>query len=55
MDLVSKCLSQVFGKEVKMQIVVSTGKQKTPPPGVDSDGLVATALRDLGGEIVDIQ
>ncbi len=25
------------------------------PPDVDSDGMVATALRDLGGEIVDIQ
>jgi hypothetical protein len=25
------------------------------PPEVDQDGMVATALRDLGGEIVDIQ
>lgn len=55
LDLVLKCMSQVFGREIKVQIVVSSGKQKTPPPGVDSDGLVATALRDLGGEIVDIQ
>jgi hypothetical protein len=28
---------------------------KSLPADVDNDGMVATALRDLGGEIVDIQ
>lgn len=55
LDLVRRALKAVFGIEIQLNIVPSSGKQKTPPPGVDSDGLVATALRDLGGEIVDIQ
>lgn len=55
LDLVRRALRAVFGTDIQINIVLSSGKQKTPPPGVDSDGLVATALRDLGGEIVDIQ
>jgi hypothetical protein len=34
---------------------VITGKQSAPPADVDTDGMVAAALRDLGGEIVDMQ
>jgi DNA polymerase III gamma/tau subunit len=48
-------LKEVFNEEILIRCVVLTGKQTTPPPGVDSDGMVASALRDLGGEIVDIQ
>jgi hypothetical protein len=48
-------LKQVFNEEILIRCIVLTGKQTTPPPGVDSDGMVASALRDLGGEIVDIQ
>jgi hypothetical protein len=35
--------------------VVATGKNDALPPDIDSDGMVASALRDLGGEIVDVQ
>jgi DNA polymerase-3 subunit gamma/tau len=55
LDIVTQVLKQVFGFDVAVRIVASTGRQGTPPPDVDSDGMVATALRDLGGEIVDVQ
>jgi hypothetical protein len=55
LELIEKALAQVMGNEVPFRCVSASGRQSTPPPGVDSDGMVATALRDLGGEIVDIQ
>jgi DNA polymerase-3 subunit gamma/tau len=48
-------LKKVFKEDILIRCVVLTGKQTTPPPGVDNEGMVASALRDLGGEIVDIQ
>jgi hypothetical protein len=53
-ELIRNVLRQVFGEEIQVRVVTITGKRTTPPPGVDSDGMVASALRDLGGEIVDI-
>jgi len=53
-QIVQNVLRQVFKEEIFIRCVVLTGKQTTPPPGVDSEGMVASALRDLGGEIVDI-
>jgi DNA polymerase-3 subunit gamma/tau len=55
LELVNKVLKQVFGFDLPMRCVVATGKTGGLPPDVESDGMVATALRDLGGEIVDIQ
>jgi DNA polymerase III subunit gamma/tau len=55
LQVFQEILKQVFNEEILIRCVVLTGKQTTPPPGVDSDGMVASALRDLGGEIVDIQ
>jgi DNA polymerase-3 subunit gamma/tau len=54
LELVQKILQQVFGAEIEVRCITISGKRTTPPPGVDSDGMVASALRDLGGEIVDI-
>jgi DNA polymerase-3 subunit gamma/tau len=54
-EMVNQVLKQVFGFELPLRCVVATGKTGSLPPDVDSDGMVATALRDLGGEIVDIQ
>jgi DNA polymerase-3 subunit gamma/tau len=54
LELTQQILSQVFGLEVLVRCLVA-GNRQGPPPDVDSDGMVATALRDLGGEIVDIQ
>jgi hypothetical protein len=35
--------------------VITTAKNNDIPTEVDDDGMVASALRDMGGEIVDIQ
>jgi len=53
LDAIHQALEQVLGAKVPFRCVVASGKQSAPPPDVDSDGMVATALRDLGGEIVD--
>ena len=48
-------VSQVLGTEVEVRCVISAAKSNDIPTEVDDDGMVASALRDLGGEIVDIQ
>jgi DNA polymerase-3 subunit gamma/tau len=55
LELIRSLLKQVMDMEIDVQAVLVSGKKSTPPPDVDSDGMVASALRDLGGEIVDIQ
>lgn len=54
LQIVAGVLKEVFGREIQVRSVTVSGKRSAPPPGVDSDGMVASALRDLGGEIVDI-
>ena len=44
---------QVMGESIPVRCVLSAAK--SIPADLDNDGMVATALRDLGGEIVDIQ
>ena len=48
-------LNQVFDRELEIVCRVDTAKRGDIPAGVDNDGMVAAAVRDLGGEIVDIQ
>ena len=55
LDLLQRVLRQVMGKEIYVQVVLTSATKSTPPAEVDNDGMVASALRDLGGEIVDIQ
>ena len=55
LDLVRRAFRQVLNMDVPVQCIVYSGKAGALPPDVDSDGMVAAALRDLGGEIVDIQ
>ncbi len=55
LELLRNVLKQVMDMEIDVQAELVSGKKSTPPADVDSDGLVASALRDLGGEIVDIQ
>ena len=52
---VRQAFQEVFKMDVPIRCVVTTGKASAIPADIDSDGMVATALRDLGGEIVDIQ
>jgi DNA polymerase-3 subunit gamma/tau len=55
LEVVRQAIENVLGREVRIRCVVASGGQKELPAGVDSNGMVAVALRDLGGEIVDIQ
>jgi DNA polymerase-3 subunit gamma/tau len=54
-EMLQAVLKQVMGMDIYVQVVLTSGKKNAPPAEVDSDGMVASALRDLGGEIVDIQ
>jgi DNA polymerase-3 subunit gamma/tau len=47
-------LQQALGVEIVIRCVTASGQRSAPPPDVDHDGMVASALRDLGGEIVDV-
>jgi DNA polymerase III subunit gamma/tau len=55
MEYTSKALAQVLDVEIPVRCFVASGNTGSLPPEVESDGMVAAALRDLGGEIVDIQ
>jgi hypothetical protein len=55
LELIKNVLKQVMDMEIEVQAELVSGKKSSPPTDVDSDGMVASALRDLGGEIVDIQ
>jgi DNA polymerase-3 subunit gamma/tau len=54
-EIAGKALGQIFGYEVLIECKVDTARRDAVPPGVDNDGMVAAALRDLGGELVDTQ
>ncbi len=53
LEVLSQVLEQVLGKTMPVRCVMSVGGEL--PDDIDQDGMVASALRDLGGEIVDIQ
>jgi hypothetical protein len=53
--LVEEVLQKVFQAELRLRCVISTGRSGSLPADVDSEGMVAAALRDLGGEIVDLR
>jgi DNA polymerase-3 subunit gamma/tau len=55
LNLVQQAMEQVMGAPITVQCVINTAKRSTIPTDVDDDGMVAAALRDLGGKIVDIQ
>ena len=52
-EILQQAMEQAIGEKMTVRCVMSAGKSL--PADVDNDGMVATALRDLGGEIVDIQ
>jgi len=53
MAIVENAVKKVYQREIKIKCIVDANKRNTIPPEVDSDGMVATAIRDFGGEIVD--
>jgi DNA polymerase-3 subunit gamma/tau len=54
LEVVQRALFQVYQREMTIHCSVDTVKRDAIPTGVDDDGMVAAALRDLGGELVDI-
>jgi DNA polymerase-3 subunit gamma/tau len=50
-----QAIEDVMGSQIPVRCFVASGRGGKLPPDIDSDGMVAAALRDLGGEIVDIQ
>lgn len=55
LEFIEQVISQHLGDSVRIRCTTSNVRQNAIPPEVDSNGMVATAVRDLGGEIVDIQ
>jgi DNA polymerase-3 subunit gamma/tau len=53
LEILKQAMQQVMGESMPVRCVLSAAK--SIPADLDNDGMVATALRDLGGEIVDIQ
>lgn len=53
--VLQEVIKQVMGVELSVKAYPISGNKSAPPAEVDSDGMVASALRDLGGEIVDVQ
>ncbi len=58
MEVTQAALARVLGTSIPVRCVVATGKlndKMLADLDIDSDGMVGTALRDLGGEVVDVQ
>jgi len=53
LEIIAQVMEQVLGKAMPVRCVLSAGGKL--PDDIDQEGMVASALRDLGGEIVDIQ
>jgi DNA polymerase-3 subunit gamma/tau len=53
LEIIGQVMEQILGKAMPVRCVLSMGGKL--PADIDQDGMVASALRDLGGEIVDIQ
>jgi len=53
MTVLHQVIEKVLGE--KMTVVCDVSQAGEFPTNVGQDGMVATALRDLGGEIVDVQ
>jgi len=54
-EIVQQVVSEMVGTQIEVRCAITTAKNTDIPSEVDDDGMVASALRDMGGEIVDIQ
>jgi DNA polymerase III subunit gamma/tau len=50
-----RVISEFVSRDILVRCIALRDRQSAIPPDVDIDGMVAAALRDLGGKIVDIQ
>jgi len=55
LEVVQQVVSQVLHKEITVRCMITSAKNTDIPSEVDENGMVASALRDMGGEIVDVQ
>lgn len=55
LSLLEEVLADFAGQTIPVRCIATKDRQSEIPPDVDIDGLVAAALRDLGGRIVDVQ
>jgi len=55
LESVRQAFQEALKMDVPIRCIVFTGKGNAIPADIDSDGMVATVLRDLGGELVDVQ
>lgn len=55
LEVIQQVVSEVVGMPISVRCMITTAKNNDIPKEVDEDGMVASALRDMGGEIVDIQ
>jgi len=51
----SEALQEVIGETISIRCITTASERSRIPDGVDQDGMVATAVRDLGAEVVDSQ
>jgi len=54
LEVVQGVLSEIFKRPITIRCHVDAARRGAVPPGVEEDGMVAAALRDLGGELVDM-
>ena len=54
-EFVQRVVSAIVGTPIEVRSTITSAKNTDIPSEVDDDGMVASALRDMGGEIVDIQ
>jgi DNA polymerase-3 subunit gamma/tau len=55
LKIVQEAVESVLGQEIIIRCVTVSGKGGQLPPQVENDGMVAAAVNELGGEIVDVQ
>jgi DNA polymerase-3 subunit gamma/tau len=59
LSVAQEALEEIYGRHLRLRCVLSKtwqGAEKTVEalPPMDEDGMVATAIRELGGEVVDV-
>ena len=55
LELAQQAVNQVLNRDVRVVCQVDSAMRDEIPTTVDDNGMVAAALRDLGGKIVDVQ
>ena len=57
LQILSKALNQVLGKEIKISCIYGKHSKESMATNIDfdADGMVGTAMRDLGGKITNVK